>query len=565
LFEIEEVVAVKRIVARLIFVTLLLAAACGSEHSARPNILLIVADDLGFSDVGAFGGEIATPILDRLANEGVRFSRFHVLPTCSPTRAALLSGNDNHVAGMGVMEEFIYPEIADLPGYAGHLTDKVATIPEILREAGYQTYMAGKWHLGTADDQSPYAHGFEQTFTMMNGGGSHWSDRKPLSPTHEMIYRRNGVRIDSLPMDFYSTKDYTDALIGFIDAGKKDGRPFFGYLSFTAPHDPLHAPSEYIAKYRGKYEAGWDALASQRLKRLQELGVVPADIAGFPENFMAKEWHTLSAEKQTIFARDMEVYAAMVDYLDMSIGRLFDYLREQGLYENTLIVFFSDNGANGAHATAYPGNADGSYLGEFDNSLENRGLPGSFIDMGPGWARASSAPFRLFKSFTTQGGIRSPLIVKSPGGAPAAGQWNHAFLHVTDIMPTLLELAGATYPVERDGRALRQPTGQSLVPILDGQVSGVRESEGIGYELFEMRAYIRDHWKLLRLPEPFGTGSWQLYDLASDPGEVRDLSSEHPDLKAELEAEWQRYAERNDVFDHGGRFDALYRQTYGER
>jgi arylsulfatase len=545
--------------------------ACSEEASVsfdeasreRLNILLIVADDLGYSDIGPFGGEISTPILDRLAEQGMRFSAFHVLPTCSPTRAALLSGNDNHVAGMGVMAEFIYPEIADLPGYAGHLADQVATIPELLRQSGYHTYMAGKWHLGEDAAQSPFAHGFQKTFTMMNGGGSHWADMRPLSPTQNMIYRRNGERIDALPEDFYSSKNYTDALIEFIDSDHGDGKPFFAYLSYTAPHDPLHAPADYIAKYKDEYDAGWDVLAQQRLASLKRLGLVPEDINELPPNFMVGSWDSLSPEARQKHARDMEVYAAMVEYMDMSIGRLFEFLKDKGLYDNTLIVFFSDNGANGAHATAYPGNADGEYLGTFDNRLDNRGLPSSFIDMGPGWAQASSAPFRLFKSFTSQGGIKSPLIAKLPGRMTQAGDWNHAFLHVTDIMPTFLEVAGAAYPEEHDGRAVRQPIGKSFLPILRGDAERNREDEGVGYELFEMKAYIRGDWKLLRLPEPFSTGEWQLFDISKDPGEIHDLSDEFPEIKTEMIAAWQEYARANDVYDHKGRFDALYRKAYG--
>jgi arylsulfatase len=547
--------------------------ACSEEPSVssqtasreHPNILLIVADDLGYSDIGPFGGEINTPVLSQLSAEGMRFSTFHVLPTCSPTRAALLSGNDNHVAGMGVMAEFIYPEIAELPGYAGHLAGQVATIPELLRQAGYHTYMVGKWHLGEDDAQSPFARGFEKTFTMMNGGGSHWADMKPLSPTQNMIYRRNGERIDALPEDFYSSKNYTDALIEFIESDHGDGKPFFAYLSYTAPHDPLHAPAEYIAKYRNKYEAGWDALAQQRLESLKRLGLVPDDLDELPPNFMVGSWDSLSPEEQRNHARDMEVYAAMVEYMDMSIGRLFSSLKEKGLYENTLIVFFSDNGANGAHATAYPGNADGAYLGTFDNNIDNRGLSNSFVDMGPGWAKASSAPFRLFKSFTSQGGIKSPLIAKLPGQMTQAGDWNHAFLHVTDIVPTFLEVAGAIYPEQFDGRALRQPIGKSLLPILRGEAESVRAKDGVGYELFEMKAYIRDDWKLLRLPEPFSTGDWQLFDIRKDPGEIHDLSDDFPQIKAEMIAAWQEYARANDVYDHKGRFDALYRKAYGTR
>jgi arylsulfatase len=550
---------------RLASLLLIAFAGCGAEIESRPNILLIVADDLGYSDIGSFGGEIGTPVLDRLASEGLRFSGFHVFPTCSPTRAALLSGNDNHVAGMGVMGEFIYPEIADLPGYVGHLSDQVATIPEILQAAGYHTYMVGKWHLGEADEQSPHARGFEQTFTMMQGGGSHWADMRPLSPPQEMIYRRNGESIATLPDDFYSSKDYADALIEFIGSNKGDARPFFAYLSFTAPHDPLHAPAEYIAKYRGKYDDGWDALALRRLSSLKELGLVPADVHELPANFMTRKWGALAEDEKRRHARDMEVYAAMVDYMDMSIGRLFDYLRANGLYENTLIVFFSDNGANGARPTAYPGNADGNYLATFNNELENRGLPDSFVDMGPDWAQASSAPFRFFKSFTTQGGIKSPLIVKLPGQMTTGGQWKHAFLHVTDIMPTFLEAAATTYPETLAGRPIKQAIGRSMLPILNGTREEIREDEGVGYELFEMKAYLQDEWKLLRLPEPFGSGTWQLYDLARDPGEIHDVSTDHPDRKAVMVEAWQRYAEENDVFDHKGRFDALYRQAYGNR
>ncbi len=555
---------------KLVFSSLLAAlAACVADVNDRdsaddrPNILLIVADDLGFSDIGSYGGEIETPVLDALAASSLRFSGFHVLPTCSPTRSALMSGNDNHVAGMGVMGEFVYPAIADLPGYAGHLADQVASIPEILRDAGYHTYMAGKWHLGEDDDQSPYARGFEQTFTMMNGGGSHWADMKPLSPPQAMIYRRNGERLAELPEDFYSTRNYTDELIGFIDSNKDDTTPFFAYLSYTAPHDPLHAPADYIEKYAGKYDAGWDVQARERLAALQALGLVPADTDDFPPNLMTRPWESLSDEDKRIHARDMEVYAAMVEYMDMSIGRLFEYLKANDLYDDTLIVFMSDNGANGAPATAYPGNADGDYLAKFDNSVENRGMPNSFVDMGPNWAQASSAPFRMFKSFTTEGGIKSPLIVKAPGENPAGGRWSHAFLHVTDILPTFLDAASATYPAGRGGKALRQPIGKSLMPILADPGVAIHETDGIGYELFEMKAYIRGDWKLLRLPEPFGTGNWQLYNLATDPGETSDLSDTYPEIRKALIEAWKRYAEENDVYDHNGMFDALYRKAYG--
>ena len=398
---------------------------------------------------------------------------------------------------------------------------------------------------------------------MMNGGGSHWADMRPLSPPQQMIYRRNGERTSELPDDFYSTKNYTDSLIDFIDQNRDDGRPFFAYLSYTAPHDPLHAPAEYIEKHRGQFDAGWDVLRLERLESLKTLGLIPQDLTDLPSNALVQPWESLSPEQQEEAVRDMEVYAAMVDYMDMSIGRVFDYLRENDLYDSTLVVFFSDNGANGAPARAYPGNADGAYLGSFDNELENRGLANSFIDMGPGWAQAVSSPFRLYKSFTSEGGIKAPLIVKMPGDVAGKGTWNHSFLHVTDIMPTLLEVAGATYPETVNGKAVKPPIGESILPILRAEEDSIHANEGMGYELFEMKAYIQDEWKVLRLPAPFGSGEWTLHNLKDDPGEMHDLSGEHPDKKAELLSAWQEYVERNEVFDHKGRFDALYRKAYG--
>ena len=543
--------------------TTVLVDVSAKAFEARPNILLIVADDLGFSDIGSYGGEIDTLALDKLASEGMRFSNYHVLPTCSPSRSALLSGNDNHVAGMGVMSEFIYSEIKDLPGYAGHLSDRVVTIPEILKSVGYHTYMVGKWHLGKDDDQSPFKRGFEKTFTMMNGGGSHWDDMRPLSPNEQMIYRRNGKRIYELPEDFYSTKNYTDSMMKFIARNKDDGKPFFAYLSYTAPHDPLHAPAEYISKYKGKFDAGWDALSLQRLENLKKLGIIAKNVTEFPPNLMTQKWEALSAEEKKEHARNMEVYAAMVDYMDMSIGRLFKFLEDNGLYDNTMIAFFSDNGANGAYATSYPGNADGRYLRTFNNEIANRGLTNSFIDMGPGWAQAVSSPYRMFKSFTSEGGIKSPLIVKLPGKMANQGQWNHSFIHVTDIMPTFLEIAKARYPEKINGKKLKKTIGKSIMPILSGKKEKVHDKEGMGYELFEMKAYIQDEWKLLRLPAPFGTGKWELYNLKLDPGEIHDVSDEYPEKKASLIEAWMHYAERNEVFDHKGRFDALYRKVYG--
>jgi len=553
-----------------IFLSGLLSCGTGSspEKTAetpkpRPNVLIVLADDMGFSDITPYGGNISTPVIDRLASEGMLFSGFHVLPTCSPTRSALLTGNDNHVAGLGIMSELDYPRLHDLklPGYSGHISDRTATIAEILGDAGYHTYMAGKWHLGEGKGEDPHDRGFQESFILGTGGGSHFNDRKALAPPQHMAYTRNGMEVEP-PVDFYSSRNYTDSMISFIDHGKADGKPFFAYLSYTAVHDPLHAPKEYIDKYKGKFDMGWDSLWMQRLTNLQKLGLVPKDLNRFQKNPAIAPWAKLSKHDKEDFARDMEVYAAMLDYMDMSIGRVFDYLRKEGLYDNTLIVFMSDNGANGAMATTYPGNADGKYLAGFDNRMENRGLKNSYIEMGPGWAQAVSSPYRFFKSFTTEGGIKAPLIVKQPGGSTKGGSWNASNLHVTDIYPTILELAGVSYPKTYKGHEIHPLIGRSMLPILKGDSSSVHTHQGMGWELFEMKAYLYDNWKILRLPKPFGTGDWQLFDLSVDPAETNDLSAKYPAVREQLITEWKAYARDNDLYDHKGHFDSVYANSY---
>lgn len=550
---------------------LILVSACNSseqkneknETQSKPNIILLVADDLGFSDIGPFGGDIQTPVLDKFAKESMLFSNYHVLPTCSPTRSVLLTGNDNHIAGLGIMSEMTYPALNGLPGYSGHLNDQVVTLPEILQQHGYHTYMAGKWHLGDKEGQTPDYRGFEESFALLQGGGSHYADQKPLSPPQVMDYRSNGKKVAELPADFYSTRNYTDTLITYIEKHKADHKPFFMYASYTAPHDPLQAPKEYIEKYRGKFDMGWDSLRNLRLNNLKALGIISKDVKDFAPSGFPK-WESLNAEQKKEYARDMEVYAAMVDYLDMSIGRFINYLKKEGLYDNSMILFMSDNGANGAPASAYPGNGDGKYLATFDNTLENRGLPGSLIDMGPGWAQASSSPLRMFKGFTAEGGIRAPLIIKMPSSViKHEGDWNKSFVHVSDIMPTVLALAGANFPQETKGTPLKQPIGQSILPLLNGEATALSAEKGMGWELFEMKGYIKGNWKILRLGKPFGNGDWQLYDLEKDPGEINDLSQQFPAKRDSLINDWMQYANENGVIDHKGFYDEFFRKSVG--
>jgi arylsulfatase len=456
---------------------------------------------------------------------------------------------DNHRAGLGTMGEFVTPEMEGVPGYAGYLNFEVASLPEVMRRAGYHTYMAGKWHLGTDENTSPHARGFEETFVLLQGGGSHWNDQKALCPPETLVYSRNGKEVESLPEDFYSSRYYTDRVLQWIEQGRSDNKPFFAYLAYTAPHDPLHAPEEYIAKYRGKYDQGWDALRQERLDSLKKHGLVPSDAVPFPRLPNVKAWDELPREERALAARDMEVYAAMVDYMDEQIARVFDYLKEIGEYDNTMIVFMSDNGANGAEPTAYPGQTD-EYLASFDNSLENRGLPGSYIDMGPGWAQASMSPSRMFKAYPTEGGIKAPLLVKVAGGPLAPGAINSAFVHVRDIMPTLLEVAGTAKPDAIDGRDVLPMQGQSVLELFEGETpTAYAGASEVGYELFGFKAFFDGSWKIVQLPKPLGTGDWELFDLSTDPGELRDLSAQQPDRLQRMVDRWNAYKSENGVLD----------------
>jgi arylsulfatase len=383
----------------------------------------------------------------------------------------------------------------------------------------------------------------------MPGGGSHWHDRKPLSPPQTMYYRRNGEPVESLPDDFYSTKYYTDTMLEFIEGDRGDDSPFFAYLSYTAVHDPLHAPREYIDKYRGTYDSGWDELRQKRLQALKDLGIIPAAAEPYPRLASVKAWSAMPQDERINAARDMEVYAAMLDYLDEQILRVFDYLKEIGEYDNTMILFFSDNGANGALPMAYPGQTE-EFLNSFDNSLDNRGLVNSYIEMGPGWAQASMAPGRMFKGFTSEGGIRSPFIVKLPGTMSNAASMSNEFVHIRDIMPTILDIADVSHSGEFEGHAVRPMQGQSLLDFFsDDAKTPYAGAAQVGYELFGLKAYIDGNWKILWMPPPFANGEWELFDLAKDPAEINDLSSKYPDKVEDMVEMWELYKENSNVLD----------------
>ncbi|EXJ80886.1 arylsulfatase [Capronia epimyces CBS 606.96] len=552
-----------------------------AQPAKSPNFLVIVADDLGYSDVSPFGGEIETPTIERLAKEGIRLTNFHTASACSPTRAMLLSGTDHHIAGLGQLSEHMMGhenKYKGRPGYEGYLNFRVAAASEIFQDAGYLTLMSGKWHLGLEPHLSPHARGFDRSFSFLPGSGNHYNyepQSEPGRPTPRFMssdgwWMQDGEKIDrqrDLPEDFYSSKTFTDRLLGFFQerSPKQKDQPFFAFLPFTAPHWPLQAPRKTIEKYKGRYDTGPERLREQRLASLIDLGLVPKDVEPAPITgalHIDQEWEAKSPEERERSARNMEVYAAMVDEIDQNVARVVSYLESTDELDNTFILFMSDNGAEGVLLEAIPTMGDkqsfSAILDQFyDNRLENIGNPDSWTWYGPRWACASMAPSRGFKTWITEGGIRCPCIVRYPKLHQPAYAHTDAFTTVMDILPTMLELAGIKPPADTfRERAIVPMRGSSWVPHLtspDLQSSSVHdENEHItGWELFGLRAIRRGPWKALWMPPPRGKDCWELYNVADDPGEMHDKADDEPDILEILVKHWEQYYTETGMFDYG--------------
>ncbi len=529
----------------LLMLITLISSSCNAADS-RPNILLIVVDDMGYSDISPFGGEIETPNLDTLAKAGMRFSDFHTAPSCSPTRSMMFSGTDNHIAGLGSMVEALTPEQKGKPGYEGYLNNRVVTIPTLLRDAGYFTAMAGKWHLGEEPEQDPSRRGFQKAYTMLSGGTSHFDDEWMMYANYTPVYRESGKRVH-VPNGFYSSEFYTSKLMEYLDERPAE-QPFFGYLAFTAPHDPLHAPDDWVDRYKGKYDVGYDVLRQTRLKRLEELGYINKGTKPFPRLASIPPWDELTDEQKKLEARKMEVYAAMIANVDHQLGRLFGHLKKTGQWENTLVIFLSDNGANGLDMHQYPDTGPAWVERNSDNRFENLGRKHSRIATGPAWAQVSMTPFRMYKAFVSEGGIRAPLIIAGPGVTKPNTQ-NHAFSHVMDLAATILDASKTPHSgTSYKGRKVEPLRGKSLFPVLSGKADVVyKDDTAVSWELFGMRAVRKGDYKLLNLVKPFGPGDWQLYDLAKDPGETVDLSNTMPKLRNEMIDIWNHYSKETGV------------------
>jgi arylsulfatase len=497
------------------------AMAAESKEPSRPNIVVILVDDMGFSDISCYGSEIQTPNLDKLAAEGLRFTQFYNTGRCCPTRAALLTGLYSHQTGVGAMT-------ADqgLPGYMGRLNDQCVTIGQVLQTAGYFTSMAGKWHVGQEHGVVPWKRGFDDSLNSPAGGFYYGADPRAALFLNG---RQLAVQGPELPKGWYTTDLYTDYGIKFIDDGIAAKKPFFLYLPYNAPHFPLEAPLDEIAKFRGKYKIGWDELRQQRHAKQIEMGIVDAAWPLSPRPDVVEAWDSVGAEKQERFDHIMSIYAAVVQHMDTAVGRLVEALRQRGVLDNTMILFLSDNGGN---AESGP---NGKLLGD------PPGGPRSTVFEGQSWATLSNTPFRRYKHFNHEGGIATPLIVHWPDRIHTPGQLRKQVGHVIDIMTTCVDVAGAKYPAQWDGKPILPMEGRSLIPALENKPI---EREALFWE-HEGNAAVRvGDMKLVR----FGRkGAWELYDMAKDRTELHDLSKSQPEKAKELQDKWEAWAKRANV------------------
>ena len=504
------------------YLTSILAAAalcCPAAGAAKPNVVVILVDDMGFSDIGCYGSEIPTPNLDKLAANGLRFTQFYNTARCCPTRASLLTGLYSHQAGVGHMTED-----NKLPGYRGRLNDRCVTLAEVIKPAGYFTITCGKWHVGQNHGVTPWGRGFDRSLNAA-AGGFYYADNARA----ELFLNGKKLALDDskLPKDWYTTDLWTDFSIRFIDEARKEKKPFLLYLAHNAPHFPIQAPDEDVKKFRGKYKAGWDKLRQQRLARQIEMGLIKKEWVLTKRPEAVKAWDDLTEDEKDRFDNIMAIAAASIHAMDRSVGRLVDHLRKCGVLDDTLILFLSDNG----------GNAESGPAGKLNTP---KGQKHTIAWTGESWAVLENTPFRLFKHFEHEGGISTPLIAHWPNGIKAKGEWRTEPCHLIDVMPTCVEVSGAEYPTEFKGQKIQPMEGRSLVPIFQNKRVPERP---LFWEHENNKAVRLGKWKLVEQKNK----GWELYDMEADRTETTNLADKMPGRVKELSAKWNEWAKRAQV------------------
>ncbi|MEO7989717.1 MAG: arylsulfatase [Chryseolinea sp.] len=508
-----------------------------AQKTTKPNIILIMVDDMGYSDIGSYGSEIKTPNLDKLAGEGIRFREFYNNSICAPTRASLLTGQYQHRAGVGYFDVNL-----GLPAYQGFLNKESLTLGEVLKQNGYSTLMSGKWHVGNDSLAWPNQRGFEQFYGII-GGAANYFDVSPLpfgNSPYPVKLIKNNKRLKPKADSYYFTDEIGKNAAEFLDEQNKTGKPFFLYVAFTAPHWPLQALPEDIAKYKGRYDIGWDSLRVQRLARQKELGILEPSQTIAARDPEVPYWNKLTWDEQQLWKAKMEVYAAMIDRMDQNVGKILTKLKELKKDDNTLIIFISDNGAQGGYRSFNQLNR-----GLIKNSGPI-GTSGSFDYQEQSWAYVSNTPLRQYKNNMHEGGFSSPFIAWFPkqikGGSLVKGTG-----HLIDIAPTFYELAGAKYPTSYNGITPNALVGKSLLPVLKGTATEVNRGEPIFWERAGNRAVHKGNWKIV---STYPSYKWELYDLNKDRGETKDIANERPEIVNELSTDYFKWAERTGVVDY---------------
>ena len=533
--------------------TPILALADTPADDQRPNVVVILVDDAGLTDFAPFGGEAQMPNIQTLADRGTKFSNYHTSPLCAPSRAMLLTGIDNHRTGIATIPEVLTDNQIGQPGYSMFFEPGVRTLADRLKAAGYSTYMTGKWHLGGREQDLPNGHGFDRSFALDASGADNW-EQKPYMGYYDFAPWYEDGKPADLPKDFYSSKFIVDRMISYLDSDQQatPRQPFFSYLAFQAIHIPVQAPREITDSYNGVYDQGWHKLRKTRHQRAIAMGLIAADtpLAEMPAN--SKDWESLSPEDRALYARSMQVQAAMLESMDSHIGRFIEYLDARGELDNTLFIVTSDNGPEPSYPLDISGMKTWMSLNGYNYRLDNLGERGSMVAIGPEWANASASPLNMFKFYAAEGGIRVPLIIAGPNVKQQ--NWQPAMTLVTDITPTVLDYL-AVPNQQTDAVAI---TGRSMMPLLEGSASEIyADDEAIGIEVSGNSALIKGDYKLTRNTPPHGDNIWRLYNLAIDPGESKDLRALQPEQFDQLMEDYQRYESEFGVIPPMADFDYM--------